>query len=177
MLSDLPALNEAPRVFVYDSAKEAPFTAGRSAMPSALIEAAGRHNIMDEFDKSWATGGWEAVVDRNPEVVVIINYGDVTAEQKRAFMRENATFADVDAVKNDRFVVIDYISAVPALATWVQSRPLLPGSAHHDRSGQPTLCPPRHRAAVPGGVWADRACPVDLGDGQRWSWASTRSGA
>jgi iron complex transport system substrate-binding protein len=109
----LAALPIAPRVFVYDSGEDAPFTSGRYGMPNALIEAAGGRNIMDDFDKSWGTVGWEAVVDRNPEVIVIVNYGDVTAAEKRAFIMENPAFADLDAVKNDRFVVLEYVAATP----------------------------------------------------------------
>jgi iron complex transport system substrate-binding protein len=101
------------RVFVYDSGEEAPFTAGAYAMPTALIEAAGGVNIMADLEKSWAEIGWEPVVERNPEVVVIVNYGDVTAEQKISFMKEKPALAGIDAVKNDRFVVLDYVEATP----------------------------------------------------------------
>ena len=101
------------RVFVYDSGDEAPFTAGAYAIPTALIEAAGGRNIMDDLDKSWATVAWEPVVERNPEVIVIVNYGDVTAEQKIAFLETNPAFAGIDAVKNDRYVVLEYVEATP----------------------------------------------------------------
>jgi iron complex transport system substrate-binding protein len=101
------------RVFVYDSGEETPFTAGAYAMPTALIEAAGGVNIMDDLDKSWATVAWEPVVERNPEVIVIVNYGDVTADQKIAFLEANPAFANVDAVKNDRYVVLEYVEATP----------------------------------------------------------------
>uniref|UniRef100_UPI0035B27851 ABC transporter substrate-binding protein n=1 Tax=Tabrizicola sp. TaxID=2005166 RepID=UPI0035B27851 len=101
------------RVFVYDSGEETPFTAGAYAIPTALIEAAGGRNIMDDLDKSWATVAWEPVVERNPEVIVIVNYGDVTAEQKIAFLEANPAFANVDAVKNDRYVVLEYVEATP----------------------------------------------------------------
>ncbi|WP_430511020.1 ABC transporter substrate-binding protein [Pannonibacter phragmitetus] len=104
---------EPLRVFVYDSGEDTPFTAGRYAMPTALIEAAGGRNIMDDLDKSWATVAWEPVIERNPEVVVIVNYGQVTAEQKIAFMKSNPAFASIDAVKNDRFVVLEYVEATP----------------------------------------------------------------
>lgn len=104
---------DAPRVFVYDSGDDAPFTAGRYAMPTALIEAAGGQNIMDDFEKSWANVTWEEVVERNPEIIVIVNYGDVTAAQKREFMMSNPAFADMDAVKNDRFVTLEYVEATP----------------------------------------------------------------
>lgn len=101
------------RVFVYDSGKDSPFTAGRYGMPTALIEAAGGRNIMDDFEKSWAKVNWEKVIARNPEVIVIVNYGKVTAAQKRAFMKNNPAFANMDAVKNDRFVVLEYVEATP----------------------------------------------------------------
>ena len=101
------------KVFVYDSGEDTPFTAGRYAMPTALIEAAGGINIMDDFQKSWGTVTWEEVIDRNPEVVVIVNYGKVTAEQKRKFMMSNPAFANIDAVKNDRFVTLEYVEATP----------------------------------------------------------------
>ncbi|MEM8732428.1 MAG: ABC transporter substrate-binding protein [Pseudomonadota bacterium] len=101
------------RVFVYDSGEDSPFTSGRYGMPTALIEAAGGTNIMDDFEKSWATVAWEEVVERNPEVIVIVNYGEVTAAQKRAFMMTNPAFAGLDAVKNDRFVVLEYVEATP----------------------------------------------------------------
>ena len=101
------------RVFVYDSGEDTPFTAGLYAMPTALIEAAGGTNIMNDFQKSWGTVTWEAVIDRNPEVIVIVNYGSVTAAQKRDFMMSNPAFASIDAVKNDRFVTLEYVEATP----------------------------------------------------------------
>ena len=100
-------------MFVYDSGEDTAFTAGKYAMPTALIEAAGGINIMDDLDKSWAIVVWEPVVERNPQVIVIVNYGDVTAAQKIAFLKGNPAFAAVDAVKNNRFVVLEYVEATP----------------------------------------------------------------
>ncbi len=106
-------LTQPLRVFVYDSGEETPFTAGAYAIPTALIEAAGGVNIMDDLEKSWATVAWEPVVERNPQVIVIVNYGDVTADQKIAFLEANPAFANIDAVKNDRYVVLEYVEATP----------------------------------------------------------------
>ena len=111
--STLDISGEPLRVFVYDSGEDTPFTAGRYGMPTALIEAAGGVNIMEDFEKSWATVAWEEVGERNPEVIMIVNYGEVTAEQKRDFMMSNPAFADLDAVKNDRFVTLEYVEATP----------------------------------------------------------------
>ncbi|MGG9999074.1 ABC transporter substrate-binding protein [Pseudovibrio ascidiaceicola] len=109
----LKAADTPLRVFVYDGGEDSPFTAGRYGMPTALIEAAGGTNVTDTLDKSWVRVNWEAVVETNPEVIVIINYGEVTAAQKREFMLNNPAFADIDAVKNDRFVTLEYAEATP----------------------------------------------------------------
>ena len=104
---------EPVRAFVYDSGEDTPFTAGLYAMPTALIEAAGGINVMNGFEKSWGTVTWEEVVAQNPEVIIIVNYGSVTAEQKRAFMMSNPAFSNIEAVKNDRFVTLEYVEATP----------------------------------------------------------------
>ncbi|MGF0536803.1 ABC transporter substrate-binding protein [Agrobacterium sp. ES01] len=112
-MADLPERKGPLKVFVYDSGEEKPFTAGRYAMPTALIEAAGGTNIMDDVETSWTTVGWEGVIERNPDVVVVVDYGEVSAEQKIAFMRDNPAFQDIPAVKNNRFVVLPYAEATP----------------------------------------------------------------
>ena len=104
---------EPVRAFVYDSGEDTPFTAGLYAMPTALIEAAGGVNVMNGFEKSWGTVTWEEVVAQNPEVIIIVNYGSVTAEQKRAFMMSNPAFSNIEAVKNYRFVTLEYVEATP----------------------------------------------------------------
>jgi len=111
--ASLPASETPPKVFVYDSGEGKPFTAGRFAIPTALIEAAGGTNIMDDLASSWAEIGWEPVIERNPDVILIVNYGNVTAEQKIEFMKGNPAFKDIPAVRNDRFVVLEYVEATP----------------------------------------------------------------
>ncbi|GES48365.1 iron ABC transporter substrate-binding protein [Rhizobium sp. NBRC 114257] len=100
-------------VFVYDSGEEKPFTSGRYGIPTALIEAAGGVNVMDDVEKSWTEVSWEPVIEKNPEVIVIVDYGQVTAAQKIAFLKGNPAFRNIDAVKNDRFVVLPYVEATP----------------------------------------------------------------
>ena len=59
-----------------------------------------------------ATVGWETVVERDPDVIVICNYGDVSAEQKRRFLLSYAPLKNVSAVKNKRVFVLDYVDLV-----------------------------------------------------------------
>jgi iron complex transport system substrate-binding protein len=109
----LPKSDPPPKVFVYDAGEDKPFTAGRYGMPTALIEAAGGTNIMDDVEANWTEIGWEPVIERNPDIIAIVDYGDVTAAQKADFMRSNPAFKDIPAVKNNRFVVLPYVEATP----------------------------------------------------------------
>jgi iron complex transport system substrate-binding protein len=113
IMTEVGTVKTPVRVFVYDSGEEKPFTSGRFGIPTAMIEAAGGTNILDDIEKSWTEVSWEPVIERDPQVVVIVNYGEVTAEQKIAFMKNNPAFKNIDAVKNDRFVVLDYVEATP----------------------------------------------------------------
>ncbi|MFC4332739.1 ABC transporter substrate-binding protein [Streptomyces andamanensis] len=103
---------ERPRVFLYDSGQDQPFTAGRYAAPEQIITEAGGVNVMHDAADSWTTVGWESVVDRDPDVIVICDYGDVSAEQKKKFLLSYAPLRDVSAVKNRRIFVLDYVDLV-----------------------------------------------------------------
>ena len=110
---DLPA--EKPRVFLYDSGEDRAMTSGRLGMPQALIDAAGGRNILDNVEASWTRVNWETVVEHNPQVIVIVDYSEITAEQKIEFLLNNKALQSVDAIKNQRFIVIPYVQATPGI--------------------------------------------------------------
>ncbi|MGJ7514018.1 ABC transporter substrate-binding protein [Pseudomonas baetica] len=109
----LPA--DKPRVFLYDSGEDRAMTSGRLGMPQALIDAAGGRNVLDDVEASWTRVNWENVVERNPQVIVIVDYGEVTAEQKVQFLLNNKALQSVDAIKHQRFIVIPYVQATPGI--------------------------------------------------------------
>ncbi|WP_248743038.1 MULTISPECIES: ABC transporter substrate-binding protein [unclassified Pseudomonas] len=110
---DLPT--EKPRVFLYDSGEDRAMTSGRLGMPQALIDAAGGRNVLDDVEASWTRVNWETVVERNPQVIVIVDYSEITAEQKIEFLLKNKSLQSVDAIKNQRFIVIPYVQATPGI--------------------------------------------------------------
>jgi iron complex transport system substrate-binding protein len=105
----------AVRTFVYDSGEDKPFTAARLAMPTALIEAAGGRNVMDDVPQSWTRVSWESVVERNPQAIVIVDYGAVTAAQKIAFLLAQPALRQLEAIRAHRFIVIPYDAATPGI--------------------------------------------------------------
>ena len=111
--SKTASLTERARVFLFDSGEEKPFTSGKFAMPSAIIEAAGGTNIMDDVEASWGRVSWESVVDRNPEFIVLVGYQDGSWKNRWQFLKDNPATAEIDAVKNDRFLVLNYTEITP----------------------------------------------------------------
>ncbi|MFD0021759.1 ABC transporter substrate-binding protein [Streptomyces sp. NPDC058382] len=103
---------DRPRVFLYDDGRDKPLTSGAYAGPHDIITRAGGDHVMKDLEDTWTTVGWETVVDRDPEVIVINNYGDTSAEQKRKFLKSYPPLANVSAIKNDRIVVLDYVDLV-----------------------------------------------------------------
>lgn len=103
---------DRPRVFLYDDGRDRPFTSGAYAGPHDIITKAGGDHVMKDLKDSWTTVGWETVVERDPEVIVINDYGDTSAEEKKKFLKSFAPLAGVSAIKHDRIVVLDYAELV-----------------------------------------------------------------
>jgi iron complex transport system substrate-binding protein len=107
----------APRVFLYDSGEDKPFTAGKYAIPTAMIAAAGGSNIMADMETSWGTTSWETVAARNPQFLVLLDYQDGNGVNKlMQFLQSHPAMKDTDAVKNKRFVGLRYAELTPGPA-------------------------------------------------------------
>ncbi|WP_318210024.1 ABC transporter substrate-binding protein [Streptomyces sp. SJL17-1] len=93
-------------VFVYDSGDKTAFTAGGKGIGNDLITRAGGRNVFADLDKAFGDATWEQVVAREPEVVVIYDYGSTTVEQKKKRLLDDPALKDVPAIKNRRFAVM-----------------------------------------------------------------------
>ena len=94
------------KVFNFDSEKDGgAYTPGNN-FTSKLIRHAGGVNVFEDLDKTWNTVSWEAVVEANPDVIVINDYGDVTADEKIEILNSNEALAGVKAIQDQNFVVV-----------------------------------------------------------------------
>lgn len=103
------------QVFIYSGGSRAAETGGRYAMATALIEAAGGRNIMHDLTTSWARTGWETVLDRDPDVIVLITApGFVTTpEDMIAGLARNPAARVLKAVRDRRFVALSIDALTP----------------------------------------------------------------
>ncbi|MFE2456727.1 ABC transporter substrate-binding protein [Streptomyces sp. NPDC059402] len=95
-------------VFLYDSGTDQPFTAGNQVPPNDIIRAAGGRNVFDGLDERWTQVNWESVAESEPEVVIILDYGDLPAERKIDFLKKSPHTRELPAVKKNNFFVLDY---------------------------------------------------------------------
>lgn len=102
-------------VFVYDSGTEKAFTAAGNEMTTALIELAGGKNVFDDVDDTFTEVSWEDVVARDPDVILILNYGSDTVEDKEAFLESDPIASTLRAVQNKAFVAVDLTDVVPGI--------------------------------------------------------------
>ena len=106
-------------VFVYSAYDGQPYVAGNRGIPQAMADFTGVQNVFSDTDDVWPEVQWEQVAARNPDVIVLGDLsergfpGDTGAEKIRAFKTNPAT-KHLDAVKNDRFIVVDGLGLDPS---------------------------------------------------------------
>src|SRR5690606_3068851 len=110
-----PEGQEPARVFLFDSAAPEPFTSGRTAAPSQIIREAGGTNIFDDIDNSWTTTSWEAAAQRDPQVILIVDYGagpENSVAAKIEHLRQHPLMAGTTAVREDNIIALPYAALV-----------------------------------------------------------------
>lgn len=88
-----------------------PYVAGRKGIPGFMLDTLGIHNIIDS-DEEWPTVGWESIAKANPTILVIARmdrrrFPADDHEKKLAFLKSDPVTRNMDAVKNNRIVIMD----------------------------------------------------------------------
>ncbi|MFL0581999.1 ABC transporter substrate-binding protein [Solibacillus silvestris] len=106
----VPTVDKPINVLVFDSGDKDVFTATQNFM-NTLVKMAGANNIFGDIEKNWATVSKEDAVERNPEAIIVIDYGSTTAEEKINFLKNDPALSQTPAVQNERFVVLPLSAA------------------------------------------------------------------
>lgn len=104
---------ERPEVFSYsweDGGGEA-YAMGNQHLGNAIVTLAGGRNVFEDIDAVFGEAGWEQVVARNPDVIVIEVFGkptqaefDQVVAEAEAFLTTDPALQNVTAVQNRAFV-------------------------------------------------------------------------
>jgi iron complex transport system substrate-binding protein len=92
----------------YSSGTKTPYVGAGSNAPAMIMEALGLKNIFAGVDEGWTSASWEAIVDANPDVIVLVDAAWNSAEAKKKLLAENPITSKLDAVINQRYLVLPF---------------------------------------------------------------------
>lgn len=94
----------------YSSGTTTPYVGAGIGSPAMIMQAAGLTNIFQNVHDTWSSVGWESIIEANPDVIVLVDATWNTAEDKIANLETNAATQNLDAVLNDRYIVLPFAS-------------------------------------------------------------------
>ncbi len=94
----------------YSSGDDQPFVGAGIGAPQMIMDAAGLENVVADVHDTWTSLSWEAVVEANPDVIVLVDAPWNTADAKIAALEANAATAALPAVQQHRYVIVDFPS-------------------------------------------------------------------
>lgn len=107
-LAAVPSDTRGLTALWYSSGTKAPYVGAGSGAPQMMLEALGLDNIMAEVDDGWVAASWEAVVDANPDVIVLVDATWNSADQKKKLLAANPITSKLHAVINQRYLVVPF---------------------------------------------------------------------
>lgn len=116
---DLP--EDTSAVFWFSSAEMDidPYVAGQGGAPAYMMKALGLKNVV-ESNEEWPTVSWESIARANPTVIVAARmerrrFPADDIEKKLEFLRTDPVASQMDAVKNNRIVILDAHGMDPSI--------------------------------------------------------------
>ncbi|GAA0265895.1 ABC transporter substrate-binding protein [Cryptosporangium japonicum] len=103
------------------SSTKAPYIAGCCGTPGLITAAVGATNAFADSRQLWPETGWESILARDPDVLVLADLtrgddGD-SAAAKIAFLESDPVASTLTAVKNKRYVVLSGSDMDPGVRT------------------------------------------------------------
>jgi iron complex transport system substrate-binding protein len=98
--------------FFFDSDTDPAYAGACCGGPALLMRTVGLKSVTDDVVGRWAKVSWEMVVQANPEIIILNDAGWSTAEEKITYMKNDPVISQLDAVKNERFLIIPFSETV-----------------------------------------------------------------
>lgn len=108
----------------WSSGEDSPYVGAGIGAPQLVLDTVGLRNIAADIDDTWSTLSWEAIVDANPDVIVLVDASWNTAASKRALLESNPATAALPAVVNKKYIEIPFASSEAGVRT-VQAAQLI----------------------------------------------------
>lgn len=110
----LAAIDPVPgghTAYWFSSGSDTPYSGGDIGAPQLVLETAGLTNIVSGVNATWTPLSWEAVIDADPDVIVLVDADWNSADKKIAYLEGNPATAQLDAVRNRRYAIVPFAAS------------------------------------------------------------------
>jgi len=116
-LASLEPIGAGRTALWYSSGNDTPFVGAGIGAPQLVLETVGLSNIAGDVNATWAPLNWEAVVDANPDFIVLIDAAWNTAQSKIELLDANPATAVLPAVQNRRYLILPFAASEAGVRT------------------------------------------------------------
>lgn len=92
----------------FSSGSDVPYVGAGEGAPQMILDAAGVANIAADQPGSWTSYSWEAVIDADPDVIVLIDSAWGDTQRKITQLESNPATATLRAVTEERYIVVPF---------------------------------------------------------------------
>lgn len=101
----------------FSSGSDIPYVGAGTGAPQLILDTIGVRNIAADVKDTWASYNWESVIAANPDVIVLVDASWSTAEKKIGVLESNPATAQLDAVKNHRYLIVPFAASEAGVRT------------------------------------------------------------
>lgn len=121
--AELPE-GDGASVLWWDAGTDEPLVGACCGAPGMILDELGLDNVFADLDGHWSDASWEQIVERDPDLVVMADFGDGDITTKEAFIAGDATLRELRAFQEDRVVVLPFSQTTPGLQNLAAIRTL-----------------------------------------------------
>ena len=101
----------------YSSGSDTPYVGAGIGAPQLILDTIGVRNIAASVKDTWTSYNWESVIAANPDVIVLVDSSWGSKEKKISVLEGNPVTAQLDAVKNHRYLVVPFAASEAGVRT------------------------------------------------------------
>lgn len=111
LLDGVDAPGDGLTALWYSSGEDAPFVGGDIGAPAMMMRELGVENIFADVEATWSNVSWEQIIDRNPDVIILVDAAWNTADSKIERLTNNPATAALPAVAEERYLTLPFPAA------------------------------------------------------------------
>lgn len=101
----------------FSSGSDTPYVGAGIGAPQLVLETVGLTNIAGDLDATWAPFNWEAVVDADPDFIVLVDSTWNSADKKIGVLESNPATANLTAVQQKKYLIVPFAASEAGVRT------------------------------------------------------------